>query len=141
MIEERRTRDGLAKDRAEELDRLLVERAVLLERLAALRDVSRERAGRITDLRAALSILLRAEQRRSAPGPESEPPPGQGFRTGIRGLSRADAARMTETERATWERELARTGHPNGRGKVWETFEDFPPPRLRDRLRDLRRGR
>ncbi len=137
MIEERLTNGGLARDRAGELDRLLVERAVLLERLAALREVSREREGRITDLRAALSILLRAEQRRAAP----EPPPDQVSPSGVRRLSPADAARMTETERATWERELARTGHPNRRGKVWETFEDFPPPRLRDRLRDRRRGR
>jgi hypothetical protein len=78
---------------------------------------------------------LKAEQRRAvqdrSPSPSPvvvrRPPP--------------DPAEMTESERATWERELARTGDPNRRGKVWETFEDFPPPRLRDRWRELRRGR
>src|SRR5207244_3439668 len=102
VIEERLTTGGPAEDRAEELDRLLMERAVLLERLAALRDVSREREGRITDLRAALSIVLRAEQRRPAP----EPPPDRISASPVRRPSPADAARMTETERATWEREL-----------------------------------
>jgi hypothetical protein len=137
VIEERLTKGGLGEDRDGELDRLVVERAVLLERLAALRDVSLEREGRITDLRAALAVLLKAEQRRAARVPPLDPISP----TGGRRPSPADAARMTETERATWERELTRPGHPNRSGKVWETFEDFPPPRLRDRWRELRRGR
>ncbi len=134
MIEERLTNGRLGGDGAGELDRLLMERAVLLERLTALQDLSLERERRITDLRAALSLLLKAEQRRAAQEPPAPP-------AGVPRPSPAHAARMTETERATWERELAGMGQPDGSAKVWETFEDFPPPRLRDRWRELRRGR
>jgi hypothetical protein len=137
VIEERPTRGGLPEDRAADADRLLEERAVLQERLAALGALSLERERRITDLRAALAILLKAEQRRAA----EEPPPPPLSPAVVRRLSSADPASMTEAERATWDRELARTGHPNRRGKVWETFEDFPPPRLRDKWREIRRGR
>ena len=135
MIEGRPRKGGLPEERAGDLDRLLEERAVLQERLTALQEVSLERERRITDLRAALAVLLRTQQRGA-----KESPPSLSHAV-VRRLSPAHAASMTEAERATWERELARTGHPNRRGKVWETFEDFPPRRLRDRWRELRRGR
>ncbi len=123
MIEERRAEGKLQEERSTELDRLWSERAVLMERLAALRDLSHERERRVAELRAALAALLKTHSRMPPPTPEAE------------------AVRMTEAERATWERELARIGHPNKGGKMWETFEDFPPPRLRDRLREHRRRR